>query len=153
MQAGSERSEKKTRNEAEPPLDAPGAELRILVDTTVLVDSLRSRKSRKELLARLVREGHELGTTALNIAEIYGGMRPAEEKGTEAFLAGFLCFDIGQSEARTAGNFKAQWARKGSTLAIVDCAIAAVAIRERCMLATDNRRDFPMPELQLYPLP
>ena len=119
----------------------------------MLVDALRNRRSRWELLTRLVQEGHELCTTVLNVAEIYGGMRASEEKGTEAFLAGFLYFGLEPHAARAAGNFKAQWARRGTTLAIVDCAIAAVAIQEHCVVATDNRRDFPMPELQLYPLP
>jgi predicted nucleic acid-binding protein len=127
--------------------------MRVLLDTTVLVDALRARKDRRELLAQLVREGHELCTTALNIAELYAGMRPQEERGTAAFLANFLCFIIDQTIARASGHLKAQWARKGRTLAIVDCTVAAVAIHNQCVLATDNRKDFPMPEVQLYPLP
>jgi predicted nucleic acid-binding protein len=127
--------------------------MRVLLDTTVLVDALRARKDRRELLAQLVREGHELSTTALNIAELYAGMRPQEERGTAAFLANFLCFSIDQTIARASGHLKAQWARKGRTLAIVDCTVAAVAIHNQCELATDNRIDFPMPEVQLYPLP
>lgn len=127
--------------------------MRVLLDTTVLLDALRARNDRRELLAQLVREGHELSTTALNIAELYAGMRPQEERGTAAFLANFLCFIIDQTSARAGGHLKAQWARKGRTLAIVDCTVAAVAIHNQCVLATDNRLDFPMPEVQLYPLP
>lgn len=127
--------------------------MRILLDTTVLVDALLARKDRRGLLAQLVREGHELYTTALNLAEVYGGMHPPEEKATSTFLASFNCFVIDETTARTAGFLKAQWARKGRTLTIVDCAVAAAAIGHQCILATDNRKDFPMPELQLYPLP
>jgi predicted nucleic acid-binding protein len=107
--------------------------MRILLDTTVLVDALRASKDRRALLAQLVREGHELSITALNIAELYAGMRP--------------------TIARASGHLKAQWARKGRTLAIVDCTVATVAIHNQCKLDTDNRKDFPMPEVQLYPLP
>jgi predicted nucleic acid-binding protein len=127
--------------------------MRILLDTTVLVDALRARKERRELLAHLVRQGHEVFITVLNIAEVYGGMRPHEKSATEAFLAEFRCFAIDEPTARTAGHLKSHWSRKGRTLAIVDCAVAAAAIHNRCVLATDNRKDFPMPELQLYPLP
>lgn len=126
--------------------------MRILVDTTVLVDALRNHRDRRALLARLTREGHELCITALNVAEVYGGMRPHEEQRTEAFLASFLCFTMDKTAARAGGHFKAQWAPKGHTLAIVDCAIAATAIQYQCVLATDNRRDFPMPELKMHPL-
>lgn len=127
--------------------------MRILLDTTVLVDALRARKDRRGLLAQLVSEGHELSTTVLNMAEVYAGMRPQEEPGTDSFLANLFCFVIDQPAGRMAGHLEAEWARKGRTLAIVDCTVAAVAIRNRCALATDNRKDFPMTELQLYPLP
>jgi predicted nucleic acid-binding protein len=127
--------------------------MRILLDTTILVDALRARKERRELLTQLLRQGHEIYITALNIAEVYGGMRPHEEPRTEAFLAEFRCFIIDEATARAAGHLKSQWSRKGRTLAIVDCAVAAIAIRNRCVVATDNRKDFPMPELTLYPLP
>ena len=84
---------------------------------------------------------------------LYGGMRPHEEEGTDAFLANFSCLSIDQVTARTAGHLKAQWARKGRTLTIVDCAMAAAAVHNECVLATDNRKDFPMSEVTLYPLP
>jgi predicted nucleic acid-binding protein len=45
------------------------------------------------------------------------------------------------------------WARKGHTLSLADAIVAAIAIERGCALLTDNRRDFPMPEVQLYPLP
>jgi predicted nucleic acid-binding protein len=80
-------------------------------------------------------------------------MRPHEETGTSAFLAEFHCFVIDEATARAAGHLKSHWSRKGRTLALVDCAVAAAAILNRCVLVTDNRKDFPMPELQFYPLP
>ena len=46
-----------------------------------------------------------------------------------------------------------QWACKGRTLALADTIVAAAAIENHCVLMTDNRKDFPMPELDLYPLP
>lgn len=44
-------------------------------------------------------------------------------------------------------------ARKGHTLSLADAIVAAITIERGCALLTDNRRDFPMPEMQLYPLP
>jgi len=58
--------------------------VKLLLDTSVLIDVLRRRNGRRELLAELVRAGHTLSTTALNIAEVYGGMRPGETAPTEA---------------------------------------------------------------------
>jgi predicted nucleic acid-binding protein len=125
--------------------------MRLLLDTSVLIDVLRARNRRPEQLAELVRAGHTLATTVVNIAELYSGMRQHEEAPAEAFLSGLHCFDLTGTSARLAGKFKFEWSKKGRTLALVDTIIAATAIENQCQLFTDNRKDFPMPELSLYP--
>jgi predicted nucleic acid-binding protein len=127
--------------------------MRILLDTTVLIDVLRSRRGRRELLAELSRKGDSLTTTSLNIAEVYAGMRPGEESRTKAFLDPLDCYELSRSTAQTAGALKNRWARKGHTLALADAIVAAIALDNHCILMTDNRKHFPMPELEYYPLP
>jgi predicted nucleic acid-binding protein len=127
--------------------------MKLLLDTSVLIDVLRGRKDRKLLLHRLIGEGHSLSTTVLNIAELYAGMRADEETRTEEFLSGLECVELRASAARLAGRLKSAWQGKGRTLTLSDTIVAAVAIEERCVLLTDNRRDFPMRELSVYPLP
>jgi predicted nucleic acid-binding protein len=127
--------------------------MNLLLDTSILIDVLRLRNRRSEWLAGLVRGGHSLSTTTLNIAEIYAGMRPAEEARTEALLSGLELYELTGTSARLAGRVKNAWARKGYTLALADTIVAAIAIERGCALLTDNRKDFPMPEVQLYPLP
>jgi predicted nucleic acid-binding protein len=127
--------------------------MKLLLDTSVLIDVLRFRNQRHEWLAELVRGGHTVSTTTLNIAEIYAGMRPGEEGKTEALLASLESHELNGSEARFAGKLKSHWARKGRTLTLRDTIIAAMAIERGCALVTDNRKDFPMAEVRLYPLP
>jgi len=127
--------------------------VRILLDTSVLIDVLRRRNERREALAELVRAHQALATTTLNVAELYAGMREGEEGATEALLAGLECFDLTGNSARLAGKLKNRWSKRGKTLALADALIAAIAIEERCALLTDNRKDFPIPEVQLYALP
>jgi predicted nucleic acid-binding protein len=127
--------------------------MKLLLDTSILIDVLRLRNQRREWLAELVREGHTLSTTTLNIAELYAGMRPGEESGTEAFLTSLEPYELNGSDARLAGKLKSSWARKGRTLTLEDMIVAAIAIERGCALVTDNRKDFPMPEVQLYALP
>jgi tRNA(fMet)-specific endonuclease VapC len=127
--------------------------MRLLLDTSVLIDVLRRRHGRRELLAELVRRGHALATTALNVAEVYAGMRPEEEPQTEAFLDALECYELTGTAGRLAGSLKYSWARKGRSLTLADTIIAAIALERRCTLLTDNRRDFPMPELDHYSLP
>jgi predicted nucleic acid-binding protein len=80
-------------------------------------------------------------------------MRPEEEARTKAFLSALECREITASVAEMAGKLKRQWARKGRTLTLADTMVAAVALQQGCPLATDNRKDFPMLQLQLYELP
>ena len=108
---------------------------------------------RRALLAELVRAGHSLSTNTLNIAELYAGMRAGEVVATEALLGGLELYELNALAARLAGKLKSIWARKGRTLALADAIVAAIAIERECSLLTDNRKDFPMPEVKFYPLP
>ena len=80
-------------------------------------------------------------------------MRSGEEARTEALLAGLEAYELNGSDARLAGKLKSVRAHKGRTLTLSDATVAAIAIEQGCALVTDNRKDFPMPEVQLYPLP
>ena len=127
--------------------------MNLLLDTSVLIDVLRLRHRRRELLAGLARTGHTLATTALNVAEVYAGMRPSEETKTTAFLDALDCYELTANAGRMAGRLKSEWGRKGRTLSLADTIIAAIAIERHCILMTDNHKDFPMSDLQHYPLP
>jgi predicted nucleic acid-binding protein len=149
--AEAERSAARAKQTA--PRQAEVSSMQLLLDTSVLIDALRFRRGRRQWLAHLVRMGHTLETSALNLAEVYAGMRPAEEERTKAFLLALHCHEITTSVAEMAGKLKSEWARKGRTLTLADTVVAAVALQQGCPLATDNRKDFPMPELNHYPMP
>jgi predicted nucleic acid-binding protein len=125
----------------------------LLLDTTVLLDALRARQNRRSLLVELVAGGHVLATAAINIGEVYAGMRRGEESRTEAFLSSLDCYPLTGAIARRAGSLKSAWAQKGRTLSLADMMVAATALEHGLALMTDNRKDFPLPELNFYPLP
>src|SRR5271169_1420806 len=112
--------------------------MRLLLDTSVLIDVLRRRHGRRELLAELARSGNTLATTALNVAELYAGMRPEEEARTEDFLDALDCYELTSAAGRLAGSLKNKFARKGRTLTLADTIVAAIAMQQRCTLVTDN---------------
>jgi predicted nucleic acid-binding protein len=124
----------------------------LLLDTTVLLDVLRARQNRRSLLAELLAGGHTLATAAINIGEVYSGMRPEEQTRTEAFLSRLDCYPLSCAIARRAGALKSAWAQKGKTLSLADMIVAATALEHGLTLMTDNRKDFPLPELKLHPL-
>jgi predicted nucleic acid-binding protein len=125
----------------------------ILLDTSVIVDLLRERLGRRDLLGRLVQQGHRLAYCAINVTEIYAGMRPSEASKVADVFDRFDYVEIPFEMARAAGSLMLEWQRKGRTLGLPDAMIAAVALELGFTLATDNRKDFPMRELELLPLP
>ncbi len=126
--------------------------MRLLLDSSVLIDVLRRQKARRELLARLVSDGHHLSTTVVNVAEIYMGIRLGEESRVQSLFALLDCYALDAETAKRAGLLKSTWGKKGIAISLPDAIVAAIAIDRDCILATDNRKDFPMPELNLYPL-
>ncbi|HYL37840.1 MAG TPA: type II toxin-antitoxin system VapC family toxin [Bryobacteraceae bacterium] len=124
-----------------------------LLDTSVIIDALNGKKNRWELLGSLVEAGDTLACSAITIAEIYADVRRHEASRTQTFLDGLDCYDVDPELARYAGWLKNDWAKLGRTLSISDVLIAATALVHRLVLMTDNRKDFPMPDVTLYPLP
>ena len=120
-----------------------------LLDSTVIIDALNGRNGRGAMLDALIDEGTLLGCCPVNVTEVYMGMRPHEAEKTEAFLASLEFFPITWEVARYAGDLYREWRQKGLTLALPDLTVAAVAIKNGLLLATDNPKDFPMPELRL----
>jgi tRNA(fMet)-specific endonuclease VapC len=123
-----------------------------LLDSTVIIDALNDRNGRSELLDKLIGEGTLLACCPINVTEVYMGMRPNEAERTEEFLGSLDFYPVTWEVAKFAGELYRKWRQKGQTLALPDLTIAAIAIHNGLQLATDNPKDFPMPELRFYPL-
>ena len=125
----------------------------ILLDTSVIFDHLNGRHGRTEFLDGLLRQGHTLACCPVNFTEVYSGLRPGEEEDTKKFLHSLEFYAVTQEIATQAGLLRRDWRKKGQTLSYSDVTIAAVAVANGLGLLTDNRKHFPMPELNLFPLP
>jgi predicted nucleic acid-binding protein len=124
-----------------------------LLDSSVIIDPINGRHARYEVLEALIAEGISLACCPINITEVHMGMRPHEAKITEQLLASLEFYPVTPEIAKYAGELYRKWRQKGMTLALPDLTIAAVAIHNGILLATDNPKDFPMPELKLRSLP
>src|SRR5437867_1270581 len=124
-----------------------------LLDTSVIIDAINDKRGRRQMLRDLIEQNNILSCCAINVSEVYAGMRPKEEENTKTFLSTLEYYPIGFAEAEAGGLFKRDHAKKGVTLSLTDSLIAAVAIHNHLTLITDNTKDFPMREIRLHPLP
>jgi predicted nucleic acid-binding protein len=123
-----------------------------LLDTSVIIDTINDKRGRRQLLRSLVEQENTLGCCAINITEVYAGLRPGEEQSTRNFLESLELYPVTWPVAELAGLLKRDYGKKGKTLNLGDMIIAATAIHNGLVLLTDNVKDFPMKELLLYPL-
>jgi predicted nucleic acid-binding protein len=123
----------------------------VLLDTSVLIDLLHGRKEPIGLVRNLTMRGFVLATSSLNIAELYAGMRKGEELETEELIAGLECLSLTPEIAKKAGTIIATRRGMGKTHSLADMMIAATAIEYGYTLLTDNRKDFEIPGIDLFP--
>jgi predicted nucleic acid-binding protein len=118
----------------------------VLLDTTVLIDYLRGAPA-ADRVDELIDRGDIGCTTAINVEEVVGGLRPREERNAERLIAGLVVIPLTADEGQRAGSWRKQFAARGVTLSQADCLIAAAALSSGAGLATGNPADFPMKEI------
>ena len=120
-----------------------------LLDTTVIIDCLRGRREVVDFLTRIASQGSIVGCCAINIVEVYAGMRENERQITKKFLDSLEYYEVTRNLAELAGEYKREYAGKGINLSLSDVTIATVAISNNLTLITDNLRHYPMPEIEI----
>lgn len=121
-----------------------------LVDTNILIQAIRRKRERSELLRQLVEAGGTLACSVITVAELYAGMREHESVRTTELIDCLELYDITGSIARQAGRLKNEWAGRGYQFTLADMLIASTALTHDLVLLTDNQKDFPMLGARLY---
>jgi predicted nucleic acid-binding protein len=121
-----------------------------LLDTDVLVDFFKHKQSATELIATL-QKNSPLAISALTLAELRTGWTAKQaDFFTPRLLALCEVVPVTVEIALRAGQWRGHYRRQGITLGTVDTIIAATAFCAGYTLVTNNRKDFPMPELTFY---
>src|ERR1022692_665608 len=89
-----------------------------LLDTTFILDVLNDRRGRADLMERMILEQHTLACCAINVAEVYVGLRAPGAAKTETLLRQLAYVPIRWEAAKLAGDLKREWARRGHTLTL-----------------------------------
>lgn len=118
----------------------------LLLDTTVLIDALRGRAAAARLSA-LAASSSAPYVCAVNIEELWRGIRPDEEPALRRLLRGLRVAALAGGEGERAGRWRRDFARRGVTLSQADCLVAAAALSVGARVATGNPKDYPMREV------
>ncbi|MGH2750875.1 MAG: type II toxin-antitoxin system VapC family toxin [Actinomycetota bacterium] len=120
-----------------------------LLDTTVLIGHLRGLEAITRLLLDLITEGHTLGTSCVNIAELHHGARPNVRKDVQLLVERLEFLETTVEASTRAGQYQARFRAEGVTLPTADALVAGTARAYGAILVTDNEADFPMRDLRV----
>lgn len=115
----------------------------VLVDTTVMVDTLRGHAHAGRALEACRREG-VLHSSVVVRAEVLAGMRPHETDRTRSLLDAFEWHSVDEVIAEEAGRLGRRWLPSHCGIDTADLLIAATAQTLGLQLLTCNVRHFPM---------
>jgi len=125
--------------------------LAVLFDTSVLIEFLRRKPKAVALFRDLSARQVNLAISCVTVAELYAGMRPGEEANVARLIDSLNCIPLTAEIAKRAGLIRAEQRRFGRTFALDDLMIGATAILYGFPLITDNRKDFEIPDIEIYP--
>ena len=120
-----------------------------LLDTTVLIGHLRGLEEITQFILDLITEGHAVGTSCVNIAELHHGARPKERKDVQALVDRLEFLETTADASARAGKYQARLRGEGVTLHTADALVAGTARANGAILVTDNEADFPMRDLRV----
>ena len=118
--------------------------MKLLLDSTVLIDVLRGSSPAIRFLEDAVVSEDELWSVSVVRTEVLTGMRKREETATRRLLnvVEWLPVDIELADA--AGQLARTWIKSHPGVDTVDYLLAAAAQALRARLCTSNIRHFPM---------
>ena len=121
-----------------------------LLDTDVLINFFKHREPETSRIAELSGTA-TLAISTLTIAELRTGWTAGQ---AAFFLPRLydLCdvVPVTREIAEQAGEWRAQYGKKGETLGTVDTVIAATAHAQGMSLMTNNTKHYPMSEITLF---
>lgn len=119
--------------------------MRLVLDTSVLIDHLRGRpRAAAELIPSAIARGDELWSSYVVRAEVLVGMRPQEERATRRLLELISWHDVDEAISETAGALGRRYLASYPGIDVADLIVAALAQHLDAELQTTNVKHFPM---------
>ena len=119
--------------------------MRLVLDTSVLIDHLRGRpQAATEIIPSAIARGDELWSSYVVRAEVLAGMRGAEETATRDLLRLVSWVEVDEAIAEAAGALGRRFLRSHPGIDVADLIVAALAQALDAELLTTNLKHYPM---------
>ena len=118
--------------------------MRLVLDTTVLIDHLRGDARARDLIADAVRNGDEIWSVTVVRTEVLAGMRSREEARTLSLLEELNWLDVTIEVADRAGDLARRYLKSHRGVDTTDYILAAACEILQARLFTSNVKHFPM---------
>ena len=119
--------------------------MRLVLDTSVLIDHLRGRpRAATELIPDAIGRGDELCSSYVVRAELLAGMRDQEEGATRDLMRLISWYEVDESVSEAAGELGRRYLRSHPGIDVADLIVAALTQQLDAELKTTNLKHFPM---------
>ena len=128
---------------------------KIIIDTDILIDVLRSKKEAVALVSELETKKFLLATTTVNAFELYYGAHKSNqpEKGlrsAKTLLSRLILLPFTLKSAQKAGRIYAELEKAGQPIGLRDSFIAGIALTRGFAVVTRNIQHFrKIPDLRI----
>lgn len=119
-----------------------------LPDTNVLIYALAAKKPYSTWLKNWI-ENESLVLSSIVVAEFLSGATESEEILFRDILENFKVLPVDSIVAQTAANYKKIFSKKKKKVWLSDCLIAATCQVYGAVLATFDKKDFPMKDIEI----
>ena len=116
--------------------------MRLLLDSTFLIDHLRGQAEAVDRLADIFENGDEPIVTEIVVCEVRAGLLADAERHLVALLEPMEFVQPDPGTAMRAGRWRVELRAAGRTLSLADSLIAAAADSMGAIVLTRNVRDF-----------
>lgn len=119
--------------------------MRLVLDTSVLIDHLRARSEEAtELIPAALARGDELWSSEVVRAELLSGMRPDEEAETRRLIGLITFVAVDEPLAEAAGALGRRYLPSHQGIEVADLLVAALTQQLGASLRTKNVKHYPM---------
>ena len=119
----------------------------VLPDTNILIQGLAGNEPYASFLRKLIEE-KRLVLSAICVAEFLTKATDEEEKIVSELFSAFPVLEIDLTTAKMGALYRKKYLEKDRRLKLPDCLIAATAKIHKVALATLNRKDYPMTDIE-----